>query len=160
TLTTQMKSVGETMAIGRTFKESLQKALRGLETGRFGLGCDRLDRWGTRNQPGLDEIVARLTTPNAERIWYVRYAIKSGMAVEDVYQRTKIDRWFLHNLREVIDVEGRLRACPNLDVAGSGLLLTAKQYGFSDRQLAHLWTTTESEVRRVRKAHGIEATFK
>src|SRR5258707_8213505 len=76
TLTTQMKSVGETMAIGRTFKESLQKALRGLETGRFGLGCDRVDRWGTPNQPTLDEISARLATPNHERLWYVRYAMK------------------------------------------------------------------------------------
>src|SRR5262249_36552312 len=69
TLTTQMKSVGETMAIGRTFKESLQKALRGLETGRFGFGCDRGDRWGTATQPAMDEIVFRLATPTAERIW-------------------------------------------------------------------------------------------
>ena len=80
TLTTQMKSVGETMAIGRTFKESLQKALRGLETGRFGLGCDRADRWGTPQQPTIDEIVAKLATPNAERIWYIRYAFKAGMS--------------------------------------------------------------------------------
>ena len=75
TLTTQMKSVGETMAIGRTFKESLQKALRGLETGRFGIGCDRGDRWGTPAQPSLDEIRAKLNTPNAERVWYLRYAM-------------------------------------------------------------------------------------
>src|SRR5213080_344141 len=74
TLTTQMKSVGETMAIGRTFKESLQKALRGLETGRFGLGCDRSDRWGTSRQPRPDDIAKHLATPNAERIWYIRYA--------------------------------------------------------------------------------------
>src|SRR5205807_600838 len=80
TLTTQMKSVGETMAIGRTFKESLQKALRGLETGRFGLGCDRIDRWGTANQPNADEINAKLSTPNHERIWHIRYAMKSGMS--------------------------------------------------------------------------------
>ena len=109
TLTTQMKSVGETMAIGRTFKESLQKALRGLETGRFGLGCDRADRWGTRDQPSLDEIVAKLATPNAERIWFIRYAFKAGLTVEDVYARTKIDRWFLNNLREIVDMEDRLR---------------------------------------------------
>src|SRR5712671_3853445 len=74
TLTTQMKSVGETMAIGRTFKESLQKALRGLEVGRFGLGCDRRDRWGTDDEPTKDEIIQKLATPNAERIWYLRYA--------------------------------------------------------------------------------------
>src|SRR6266480_2025077 len=75
-LTTQMKSVGETMAIGRTFKESFQKALRGLETGRFGLGCDRNDLWGTPLQPPLDEILSKLSTPNAERIWFLRYALK------------------------------------------------------------------------------------
>src|SRR6476659_8378943 len=74
TLTTQMKSVGETMAIGRTFKESLQKALRGLETGRFGLGCDRADLWGTPNQPSQDDIIAKLYTPTSERIWFIRYA--------------------------------------------------------------------------------------
>src|SRR5439155_5910258 len=75
TLTTQMKSVGETMAIGRTFKESFQKALRGLETGRFGLGLDRHDRWGTATQPSIDEIIAKLARPNAERVWYIRYAM-------------------------------------------------------------------------------------
>src|SRR5947199_3755592 len=86
TLTTQMKSVGETMAIGRDFKESLQKALRGLETGRFGLGLDRGDRWGTPDQPGMDEIIAKLATPNAERVWYIRYAFKAGLTVEDIFR--------------------------------------------------------------------------
>src|SRR2546427_612628 len=80
TLTTQMKSVGETMAIGRTFKESLQKALRGLETGSFGLGCDRSDLWGTPNQPNRGTILNRLATPNAERVWYVRYALLDGLS--------------------------------------------------------------------------------
>src|SRR5713226_2237351 len=160
TLTTQMKSVGETMAIGRTFKESLQKALRGLETGRFGLGCDRADRWGLPLQPGRDEIFAKLATPNAERVWYLRYALKAGISVEEVYQRTKIDRWFLHNLRELVEMEDRLRACPGLNAADASLLLAAKQHGFSDQQLAHLWHTTEGEVRRVRKAKGITAVYK
>jgi carbamoyl-phosphate synthase large subunit len=160
TLTTQMKSVGETMAIGRTFKESLQKALRGLETGHFGLGCDRADRWGTSRQPALDEILARLATPNAERIWYIRYALKAGLSVDDIYHSTKIDPWFLHNIRELVEMEQRLRDCQGLAYAGNDLLLAAKQHGFSDRQLAHLWHATESEVRRVRIARGIEATFK
>jgi carbamoyl-phosphate synthase large subunit len=160
TLTTQMKSVGETMAIGRTFKESLQKALRGLETGRFGLGCDRADRWGTPHQPSLEEISAKLATPTAERIWFIRYALKSGMSVDDVYARTKIDRWFLHNLREIIEMEDCLRACPGLYAVDVDLLRQAKQYGFSDRQLAHLWHTSESEVRRYRKAAGVEPSFK
>src|SRR5438874_3942711 len=101
TLTTRMKSVGEAMSIGRTFKESLQKALRGLETGRFGLGCDRADRWGTPLQPGREEIFAKLATPNAERVWYIRYALKAGCSIDEVYQRTKIDRWFLYNIRDI-----------------------------------------------------------
>jgi carbamoyl-phosphate synthase large subunit len=166
TLTTQMKSVGETMAIGRTFKESLQKALRGLETGHFGLGCDRADRWGTPRQPDANEISSKLATPTAERIWFIRYAIKAGLSVEDIHQRSKIDRWFLSNIREIVEMEDRLRACPNLDAAAASadgrlpLLLEAKQFGFSDRQLSHLWRTSEADVRAVRKAHGIEATFK
>ena len=160
TLTTQMKSVGETMAIGRTFKESVQKALRGLETGRFGLGCDRYDRWGTPQQPALDEIISKLAIPNAERIWYIRYALKAGLSVESIYQRTKIDRWFLHQLREIVEMEDRLRACPSLAAASPALLLEAKQHGFSDRQLAHIWNTSEMEVRRVRQARGVTATFK
>jgi carbamoyl-phosphate synthase large subunit len=155
-----MKSVGETMAIGRTFKESLQKALRGLETGRFGLGCDRADRWGTPDQPGPDEIMAKLATPTAERIWFIRYALKAGLSVDDVHRRTRIDPWFLHNLRDIVAMEDRLRACPGLDAADFDLLLQAKQYGFSDRQLAHLWHATEGEVRRVRQARGVVAHFK
>jgi carbamoyl-phosphate synthase large subunit len=160
TLTTQMKSVGETMAIGRTFKESLQKALRGLETGRFGLGCDRLDRWGTAQQPGLDEISSKLSTPNAERIWFVRYALKAGMSVEDIHLRTHIDPWFLHNIRDLVEIEEVLAKCPNLEAAGLDLLRLAKQNGFSDHQLAHLWGTSETEVRRVRKSVGVEAAYK
>src|SRR6516162_6903706 len=107
TLKTQMKSVGETMAVGRTFKESLEKALRGLETGRFGLGCDRADLWGTPQQPSTEEILTKLASPNAERIWYVRYALLAGVSIDDIYQRTKIDPWFLHNIQQIIDMEQR-----------------------------------------------------
>jgi carbamoyl-phosphate synthase large subunit len=160
TLTTQMKSVGETMAIGRDFKESLQKALRGLETGRFGLGLDRHDLWGTPNQPTREQIIARLVTPNAERIWYVRYAFKSGMSVEEIHQTTKIDPWFLHHIQKIVQFEDELVACPNLETASTELLLKAKQLGFADRQLAHVWQSYEREVRAARKAKGIEATFK
>src|SRR5262249_19888312 len=155
----------ETMAIGRTFKESLQKALRGLETGHFGLGCDRNDRWGTSRQPDLNEISGKLATPSADRIWFIRYALKAGMTVEDIHQRSYIDLWFLNQTSEIVEMEDRLRACPNLEAATASngrlpLLLEAKQYGFSDRQLAHLWHTTETDVRAVRQSHGIEATFK
>jgi carbamoyl-phosphate synthase large subunit len=172
TLTTQMKSVGETMAIGRTLKESLQKALRGLETGRFGLSCDRADLWGTPRQPSREVIISRLSTPTAERIWYLRYAFKAGLSVDEIHQRTKIDPWFLDNIEQLVELEDRLRAAQppgegaSAEAAGPAtawtpeLLLQAKQYGFSDRQLANLWRTTESEIRRLRKAHGIEPVYK
>lgn len=160
TLTTQMKSVGETMAIGRTFKESLQKALRGLETGHFGLGCDRKDLWETPRRPTRDEIIAKLAIPNSERIWYVRYAFKAGMTVADIHQRTYIDPWFLHNIREIVEMEDHLRQQATLETADAELLLTAKQYGYSDRQLAHLWHTTEVEVRRVREEKGVKPAYK
>ena len=159
-LTTQMKSVGEVMAIGRTFKESLQKALRGLEVGRFGLGCDPKDVWGTPRQPSEDEIKARLATPNAERVWSLRHALLAGLSVEQIHALTGIDPWFLGNLAELVELEGRLRAVPGLDEADDALLLEAKRNGFSDRQLATLWGTTEGEVRRERKGRGINAVFK
>lgn len=160
TLTTQMKSVGETMAIGRTFKESLQKALRGLETGRFGFGCDRHDLWGTPRQPPVEEIYAKLATPNPERIWSLHDALKAGMSIEDIYLRTRIDRWFLSNLKEIVACEDRLRACPSLSNASKELLLEAKQHGFSDRQLAHIWHTSEIEVRKTRSEMQVRAVFK
>jgi len=160
TLTTQMKSVGETMAIGRSFKESLQKALRGLEVNRFGIGCDRKDRWGTGNPPSADEITYKLATPNADRIWYIRYAFKAGMTIEDVFSRTKIDPWFLRGIRDLVTVEDELRDCGTLQNATLELILKAKQHGFVDRQLAHLWDCPEADVRRIRKEFGIEAVFK
>ncbi|MGH7173228.1 MAG: carbamoyl-phosphate synthase large subunit, partial [Gemmataceae bacterium] len=166
TLTTQMKSVGETMAIGRTFKESLQKALRGLETGSFGLGCYRGDLWGTTRQPNIEDIYARLATPTAERIWYIRYAFKAGLSLEDIHQQTKIDRWFLHNIQEIVAMEDRLRAAADLvrmrahDDELRDLLLEAKQYGFADKQLSFLWRSTEMEIRRLRKELGVVPTYK
>jgi carbamoyl-phosphate synthase large subunit len=166
TLTTQMKSVGETMAIGRTFKESLQKALRGLETGSFGLGCSRGDPWGTPAQPDEEQITGRLWTPTAERIWYIRYAFKMGMSLEYIHERTKIDPWFLAHIRDIVVLEERLRARQDSyqreqDEAGTrALLLEAKQAGFSDRQVAFLWHLTEAEVRRLRKLWGILPSYK
>jgi len=160
TLTTQMKSVGETMAIGRTFKESLQKALRGLEVGRFGLGADRRDRWGTDQAPGFDEISAKLATPNAERIWFIRYAFKAGMTLEDIQQRTRIDPWFLSQILDLVKLEEELATCPSLEAASYDLILKAKQHGFVDRQLANLWNSSETEIRRRRQALGITAVFK
>ena len=159
-LTTQMKSVGEVMAIGRTFKESLQKALRGLEVGRFGLGCDKKDLWGTPRQPTDDEIRSRLAIPNTERVWYIRYAFLAGMDVDCVHTITGIDPWFLASIEELVQLEGRLRQARSLQEASDELIRLAKQNGFSDRQLATLWETTEGEVRRDRQRRGIHAMFK
>ena len=122
TLTTQMKSVGETMAIGRDFKESLQKALRGLETGPVRPRPGPARPVGhARSSRRREEILARLVTPNAERIWYVRYAFKAGMSVEEIHQATKIDPWFLYHIQEIVDFEDELAACPNLESASAGV---------------------------------------
>ena len=160
TLTTQMKSVGETMAIGRTFKESFQKALRGLEIGSFGLGCDGKDLWGTQDQPSDEEIRAKLATPVPERVWYLRYALKSGLTVDEIYDLTAIDPWFLDQLAEIVEMEDRLRLLRNITDVDSALLRQAKQFGFSDRQLASMWDASEMDVRQERKKRGIVATFK
>jgi carbamoyl-phosphate synthase large subunit len=159
-LTTQMKSVGETMAIGRTFKESFQKALRGLEVGSFGLGCDKKDLWGTPAQPSIEEIRAKLATPCAERPWYVRYALKAGMKVAEIFELTHIDPWFLDNIAEIVELEEELRQHASIASVDDALLRQAKQFGFSDRQLAFLWRSGEMEIRAERKRRGIVATFK
>jgi len=160
TLMTQMKSVGETMAIGRTFKESFQKALRGLEVGRFGFGSDKQDRWNTDRQPSLDDIRANLSKPNENRVWYIRYALKSGMSLDEIYDLTRIDRWFLDQLSQIVELEDDLRAARSLEAAGSQLLRRAKQFGFSDRQLATIFDCNELSVRKYRIDLGIVATFK
>ncbi len=159
TLTTQMKSVGETMAIGRTFKESFQKALRGLEVGSFGLGCDQKDLWGTDAQPDQDAIRAKLSVPNEQRPWYIRYAIKSGMSMGDIYALTRIDPWFLDQILELVEMENDLRQM-SLATIDARALRRAKQFGFSDRQLATMWESTEMIVRLRRKELGVIATFK
>jgi carbamoyl-phosphate synthase large subunit len=160
TLTTQMKSVGETMAIGRTFKESFQKALRGLEVGAFGLGCDPKDAWGTDRQPDSQEIRSRLARPNAERVWHLRYAIKAGFSMEEIHDLTGIDPWFLDQILELVQMEERLRQVGSLAAMDPATMQAAKQFGFSDRQLAKLLTSDEMEVRSWRRSRGIIAKYK
>lgn len=159
-LTTQMKSVGETMAIGRTFKESLQKALRGLEVGRFGIGCDGRDLWATKEQPSADAIQIKLASPNQERIWYIRYALKSGMTNEAISGITGIDPWFISQIAELCRMEEELKSLGSLASVQESAMRRAKQAGFSDRQLATLWQSTDEEVRAYRKELGVVATFK
>ncbi len=151
-----MKSVGETMAIGRTFKEALQKGLRGLETGRTGLDGDSMSL--TRS-----ELEEKLRIPNAERVFYIKHALQRGFSIDEIYELSRIDRWFLRNIQEIIDVEKKLSAASSgslSDPRGEGLLRTAKKSGFSDRQIAMLTGTDERSVRETRKRLGIEATFK
>lgn len=160
TLTTQMKSVGETMAIGRTFRESMQKALRGLEVGAFGLGSDNRDRWATEQQPDLDEIRAKLSTPGAERIFYIRYALKAGMSIDEVFGLTNIDLWFLDHLSQIVEHENRLIEIGSLDGFTRDLMWEAKRDGFSDRQIAKIVSATETQVRAKRLELGVKPVYK
>ncbi len=160
TLTTQMKSVGETMAIGRTFRESLQKAMRGLEVGAFGLGSDTRDEWGTETQPDADTIRAKLSTPGAERIFYMRYAMKAGMSLDEIFALTNIDRWFLDHMAQIVEEENRLLQIGSLDKMSYEDIWQAKRHGFSDRQLAKITSTTEGIVRAKRLELGIRPVFK
>ncbi len=160
TLTTQMKSVGETMAIGRTFKESLQKALRGLEVGAFGLGSDGRDAWGREDEPDHDTIRAKLSTPGAERIFYMRYAMKSGMTMDEIFELTNIDRWFLDHMFQIVEQENELIEVGDLAKLSKEDLLVAKRNGFSDRQLAKIFGSDEMTVRAHRLELGIKPVFK
>jgi len=160
TLTTQMKSVGETMAIGRTFKESLQKALRGLEIGVFGLGSDSKDRWGTDDAPDLDEIRSRLSIPGAGRIFFIRYAFLAGLSQKEIYDLSRIDHWFLDSIAQIVEMEKQLRAIPGLHDLTANEIRAAKRAGFSDRQLGHIFHKTELQVRARRKELGVVPVFK
>ena len=145
-LTTSMKAVGEAMSIGRTFKESLQKSLRSLETGRFGFGFDGKDPEASREQ-----VERKLHVPNAERIFWLKVAFEQGWTIEEIFDATQIDPWFLENMRIIVE-EGK--DLSNLD------LRTAKKLGFSDVQIAHARGITQDEVRAVRKEKGIIPTYR
>jgi len=159
-LTTRMKSVGEAMSIGRTFKEALQKALRSLEIGRFGLGCDPRDPAGRGETPSLEEIRRKLVRPGADRIFHLRFAILRGMSTDEIHDLTGIDPWFVDNIREIIEFEGELRAAADLGKLTDATLRRAKQMGFSDVQLALLLKTDEDAVRRRRIEAGVLPTYK
>ena len=156
-LTTQMKSVGEAMAIGRTFKEAMQKALRSLETGRAGFGADGKDEPPLRVDGALDEaaLEQKIRVPTAERIFSLRHALLAGWSVDKIHGITGIDPWFLHGLAKIVAEES---ACPEDLAAVSWRRM--KRHGFSDRQIAHLTKTTEAEVRKARKAAGVEPTYR
>jgi len=151
-LTTSMKSVGETMAIGRTFKESLLKAIRSLEIGRFGI----LETIPADIQYPREFLNAKLITPNSLRLFYVATALYTGMTVEEVHGLTKIDPWFLYQIKEIADAEKTLAALP----PDSGVLREAKTMGFSDRRLGQIWNRSEQDVREQRLREGIRPVYK
>ncbi|MCK5836386.1 MAG: carbamoyl-phosphate synthase large subunit [Desulfobacula sp.] len=155
-LTTAMKSVGETMSIGRTFKEAFQKGIRSLEIGRAGFGAD-----GKDPLPGSvagNELEYKLSTPNSQRLFYLKYAIEHGMPVTMIYEMTGIDPWFLNQMKQIVDLEKQIQ------LAGKDLpqdlFERAKKYGFSDVQLAFLTHLTEKQIERTRKSLGIVPVYK
>jgi carbamoyl-phosphate synthase large subunit len=148
TLGTQMKSVGEVMAIGRTFKQALWKGIRSLETGKA-FGSDKFD---------AALIPRKLITPTPDRLPYLRFALASGYSVADIHEMTKIDPWFLEQMKEVVDFEKTLES-ESLETASKETLRQAKRYGVSDIQMAKTWGKKEVEVRARRKELGVRAVF-
>ena len=144
TLTTRMKSVGEVMAIGRTFKEALLKAIRSLEIGRYGLLMK-----GVEKVPD-DELESKIAVPNSDRIWYIAEALRRGWSLDKLYELSRIDKWFLHNIKQIVDLEKEIKKY-TLDTLPSEVLKFAKKWGFSDRYIAELLNVSEKEVREKRK---------
>lgn len=153
-LTTQMKSVGEAMAIGGTFCESFQKAMRSLETGLAGWGLNTNEK-----VPSLDTIRSGLRTPNPDRMITLRYGMLLGMSIEEIYELTGIDPWFLDKLQQLLETEKFLKRTPLTEINHEDMLAIKRQ-GFSDRQIAFATKTTEDEVRKYRKGLGVKPAYK
>ena len=149
-LGTQMKSVGEVMSIGSTFKEALGKAMRSLEVDS--IGFDKMEK-------NKDKVLSILSSNNPEKLWYLADALRLGMSIDDIFDITKIDKWFLNNIREIIDVEKRIlkKTISNID---SELILNAKEYGYSDTMISILLKTEEEKIRAFRMANSIFPAYK
>ncbi len=175
TLTTQMKSVGEAMAIGRTFKESFQKVIRSMELKRFGFGLDKNDDWLNHQRQGdeseiewpidEDKLTRKLSVPSQGRLYFIRYAMKMGWSIDRINDLTGIDRFFLYQMQELVDFEDELMAADSLELVDRALMQRAKEMGYSDAQLAYVYlekisSKTILEVRAHRKTLGVEAVFK
>jgi carbamoyl-phosphate synthase large subunit len=154
TLMTQMKSVGEVMSIGRTFKESFQKAVRSLEIGSYGFES-KVGAYGHTPLQEKDKIIEKLRIPNWERLWYIGDALRTGFSIDEIFEITKIDRWFLEQIKEIIEFENEL-----VGAIHELPLRRAKELGFSDKRLAVLTGTDEAKIRQMRKESGIEPVFK
>jgi carbamoyl-phosphate synthase large subunit len=155
-LTTAMKSVGETMAIGRTFKEAFQKGMRSLEIGRMGFGFDGKDEMDALHQHDLEKGLAE---PNSKRFFFLFEAMRRGMSIERMYELSKIDPWYLRNMQQIVDMgrEIQQRGFAGLDAE---FLRTAKQHGFSDAQLGHLTGTSEDDIRQLRRQKEVLPVYK
>ena len=156
-LGTSMQSVGEAMAIGRTFPESLQKALRSLEHGRRGLNCDPAE--GMLDELSDDELVTRAAIATPDRPFQLEAALRRGITIERLYDATAVDPWFLDQIAQIVEERAHLTSI-GFDALGRADWRRAKRLGFSDAQLAWLWGVTEGDVRSARVAHGVTATFK
>jgi carbamoyl-phosphate synthase large subunit len=160
-LTTSMKSVGETMAIGRNFKEALQKGVRSLETGHPGLG-----KYFYAERPDKEELLAAMRQPSSNRLYQLRWALLSGITIDEIVEATSIDPWFLDQIQQIIHLEREIKqggldhnvSADNETIVA--LLRKAKKNGFSDKQLATLWKKDENDIRRMRKQAGILPTYK
>jgi len=157
TLTSSMKAVGEAMAIGRTFKESLQKALRSLEIGSFGMGGG--GKYGDDSILEKSEIRSRLLTPRSDRIFYVRYAFLAGFSIQDVHEITAIDPWFLTHIHQIVEMEKQLKGA-RVDKLDESTLRSAKEAGFSDVQIANLVGSNRQAIRKRREKLGIYTTYR
>ncbi|MCG2706123.1 MAG: carbamoyl-phosphate synthase large subunit [Candidatus Omnitrophica bacterium] len=169
-LNTSMKAVGEAMSIGRNFKEALQKGIRSIEISRFGFGCDGKDKITDEmlDKPSnslLQLIKDKIRIPNDERLFFIRYALKVGLSVEQIHNLSKIDPWFIDNMKQLVELEKKIKGFRNNQPEKAielplELLKEAKKNGFSDRQLAYLLNTREDDVRCFRKRHNIKAVYK
>ncbi|MFP4446252.1 MAG: carbamoyl-phosphate synthase large subunit, partial [Desulfosudaceae bacterium] len=162
-LTTAMKSVGEAMSIGRTFAEAMQKGLRSLEIDRHGWGVDGRSIEGETDRPDPETIRRKLAQPNSNRVFYLRHAFESGLSIEEMYQLSAIDPWFLHQFQQIFAVEQQVAAAAAAAPDGfpdAETLWQAKRFGFSDRQIAHITKVPEEEAARRRKAAGLRPVYK
>ena len=169
-INTSMKAVGEAMSIGRNFKEALQKGIRSIEISRFGFGADGKDKITDQMlaQPSnglLKSIKHKIRIPNDERLFYIRYALKAGVSIDEIYELSKIDRWFIDNMKQLVEFEDRVKEFRNKNIDCElripiPLLREAKADGFSDRQLAFMLNSKEEKVRQLGKDHAIKPVYK
>ncbi len=169
-INTSMKAVGEAMSIGRNFKEALQKGIRSTETRRFGLGSDNRDKitdamLESPSENLIDEIKEKIRVPNDDRLFYIRYGLKAGLTTDEIYALSKIDRWFIDNIMQIVELEDEIKKYRNADEKDDiklppKLLLEAKKYGFSDVQIACLLNSNEKKVREYRKVNKIKTVYK